>query len=170
MTGAERVRRYRLKHAASKPAAAREPNAARIATLEAQLTQARGEIAALHHEVEALRGANLRLDMERTILRRQLAQAEKTKLPRAARAPKPPPEPDEEVAKLRKKVRELRAVLRHIAQRPHGTLTVPKAAYRDVVRCLHPDTAMGDPTQQRRLTKAFQTFSGWPINTVDAGD
>jgi regulator of replication initiation timing len=163
MTGAERVRRYRLKHAAGKPAAAGEPDAAHVFSLQAQLAQARGEI-------EALREANLKLDMELTILRRRLAQAEETKPPRAARAPKPPTEPDEEIAKLKKKIRELRAELRHIVQRTHGNLTVAKAAYRDVVRCLHPDTAMGDPTRQQRLTKAFQIFSGWPIKIVDVGD
>jgi chromosome segregation ATPase len=47
----------------------------------------------------------------------------------------------------------------------NGTLFMAAADRREILRCLHPDSAR-DPAEQRRLTKAFQIFNALPIDEI----
>jgi predicted RNase H-like nuclease (RuvC/YqgF family) len=115
---------------------------------------ARQQLAQANDEIKALRDKVVSLDL-------QLAQAK------------------DENFSLREKVGALRlcaenknlenenlkAGLRQVADAKTGTLFMAAADRREILRCLHPDSAR-DPAEQSRLTKAFQIFNALPIDEI----
>jgi chromosome segregation ATPase len=140
LSNAERQRRYieKLKAKAVKPAVSNE-----IAELGLQLTALRRQLA----------------EADRTIaqLRKQLAAAKAG----AERSAYPA---DQEIAELKRKLREVRTRLRKIAEAPKGAVHMVNSDRRKILACLHPDRVPDD--QKRRYEQAFKAFAALPIHEI----
>jgi TolA-binding protein len=59
----------------------------------------------------------------------------------------------------------LKALLHELTDAKNGTLFMAAGDRREILRCLHPDSAR-DPAEQRRFAKAFQIFNALPIDEI----
>jgi hypothetical protein len=146
MTGAERLRRYRLKHGVTKPVT--KPGAA-DAALAQELARARAEITELRLEAAAQAQA--------------IRDAGRRRAP-ASRAEKPPLPPDEQRERTIKALttanRTLRAKLAHMErQYDEESRRVGAMSFRTfgkIAEALHPDT-----TTEAKRSEACGLFTEW---------
>jgi hypothetical protein len=105
------------------------------------------EVGALRHEVRSLRA--------------QLAQA------KTAAKPRPPVVESEQVAKLRERIGELRAYLRHVTGEKF--IVINKADLRKIRKCLHPDLDRDrNPPTQDDLQKRRKSSMSLPMGKIRA--
>ena len=86
----------------------------------------------------------------------------KPQKPRTAKPPRPPIDPDSEVARLKKANRDLRGKLSELTKWHEAEMLregkMPLATFRAIAKCLHPDRS--PPTQKER-PEACKLFNAW---------
>jgi hypothetical protein len=144
MTGAERVRRHRLKHGLVTNVT--KPDDDRIRVLEAELERERAEIAALKAELER---------------ERERHEAEAKAAPAKA-ATLPPSEAERTIKRLRERNRSANAEIRHLRDWSKKTGISEKGGmsyttHRKLMKVLHPDV---QPSEAER-EEACKAFNAW---------
>jgi hypothetical protein len=173
MTGAERTRLYRLKHATAKPrpklstdnaAATIDTLQKKLATAEARIAEQAAEVARLKDELYAARMESVG---ERFAPKRRAAK------PKTEKPPLPPDEERERIIKgLRTRVRNLMSELH--ATREHAREVQSKTGGMDfqtmsaLAKALHPDHKSSAAEWEALRDKAFKLFTAWKADSDKA--
>jgi predicted RNase H-like nuclease (RuvC/YqgF family) len=164
MTSAERVRRYRLKHApVTKPVT--KLNGTNGGALANELAQAEARISALEGQLAraAAEIAELNVQSTKERKRREAAEAKAAAMPRTEA--ERDTEAERVMKRLRQQLKEARSMRRHLEDwckksgvPEKGGMT--RATYTKLVKVLHPD---GSPSEAERAD-ACRAFNVWADN------